>query len=84
LSEHSTSMEPKFSIEARRFTITWALTIRAAPRARLTLMMVGRSCGVNPTARARENSTESSRWRWKNRLKAKMARIITRVSSMRK
>ena len=52
LSEQITFMLPKFSIEARRLTITLAFAIRLAPWARLMLMIAGNNCGVSPTASA--------------------------------
>ena len=45
LSVHSTSMLPKFSMAARRLTMTFCSAMRRAPCARLTLMMAGRSWG---------------------------------------
>ena len=58
-------MLPKFSIDARRLTITFACAMRLAPWARLMLMIAGSSCGVSPTASAMEKRKASSTGRWK-------------------
>jgi len=60
LSEHSIFILPKFSIDARRLMMTFCSAMRLAPWDRLMLMITGNNCGVRPTARAREKSTESS------------------------
>ena len=65
LSEQSTFMLPKFSMDARRLTITFAGAMRLAPWARLMLMIAGSSCGVSPTASAREKRKDSRTGRWK-------------------
>jgi len=53
-------MAPRFSIAFRRRTSTPWRAIICAPRARLTLRMVGRSSGERPTASAIENSRVST------------------------
>ena len=58
-------MLPKFSIDASRLTMTLARAIRLAPWARLMLMIAGSSCGVSPTASAREKRTDSRTGRFK-------------------
>ena len=60
LSAQSTFMLPKFSIEARRFTITFRDAIRFAPWARLMAMIAGSSWGVSQTARATANRNDSN------------------------
>ncbi len=52
LSVQSTSIAPKFWIELRRLTITRFLAIASAPRARLTVTIIGSISGVKPTATA--------------------------------
>ena len=46
-------------MDARRFTITLLLAILFAPWDRLTLIIVGNSCGVSPMANASENKNDS-------------------------
>ncbi len=60
LSEHKIFMLPKFSIDESLFTITCCFAIVLAPVERLTVMIAGNNCGVNPTANASENKKESS------------------------
>ena len=84
LSEQRTSMLPKFSIEARRFTITLPLAIILAPCARLILIMAGKSCGVSPTASASEKRKESKAGRFRNTLITKMTKTKMSVTSIRK
>ena len=78
LSVHSTSMLPKFSMDASRRTMTPARAMACEPLARLVLMMAGSSCGVRPTASATENSKESSGGRRMAMLNTKTA--ITRMN----
>jgi hypothetical protein len=75
------NMLPKFSIDDRRLTITLPAAMRLAPWARLMLMIAGSSCGVSPTATAREKMNASRTGRWKATLMAKMAITSTSVTS---
>ncbi|VVB89993.1 Uncharacterised protein [uncultured archaeon] len=77
-------MLPKFSIQARRLTITFCDAMRFAPCERFTLIIAGRSCGVRPTASAREKRSDSSTGRPRYALMAKMKITRSRVISMRK
>ncbi|OPZ76354.1 MAG: hypothetical protein BWY79_01661 [Actinobacteria bacterium ADurb.Bin444] len=77
-------MLPKFSIAARRLTITFSWAMRLAPCAKLMLMMAGSSCGVSPTARAMEKRNESRTGRCRYTFTAKMPRTMTKVTSSRK
>ncbi len=81
LSEHSTFMLPKFSMEESCFTMTFFAAMRLAPCARLMLMMAGSNCGVRPTASASEKMNDSSTGRCRNTLIAKMAKIRIIVTS---
>ena len=74
-------MLPKFSIAARRFTITRRRAMLRAPWARFTLMIAGSSWGVRPTPRARANRKESTTGRFNSTLKAKISAIRIRVTS---
>jgi hypothetical protein len=47
-------MAPKFSIDARRLTITFALAIRLAARARLILTIASGSCGIRQAETTKE------------------------------
>jgi hypothetical protein len=60
LSVHSTVMAPRSWIEARRLTITLRAAMRSAPRVKVTVVIMGSSSGVRPTARATENISDSS------------------------
>ena len=59
LSVHSVSIAPKFSMAARRRTITPPAAMRWAPRASVRLMTAGSSSGARPTASATANISES-------------------------
>ena len=58
LSVHSTVIAPRSWIAARRLTITFLRDIRTAPRERVTVVIIGSSSGVRPTARATENISD--------------------------
>ena len=60
LSVHSTSMAPRSWMAASRFTITRFSAMRMAPRDKVTVMTIGNSSGVRPTASARANRNDSS------------------------
>ena len=77
-------MLPKFSIAARRLTITLFCAIRFAPWARFILIIAGKSCGVSPTANASENKNESSTGRFRYTLMAKIATTSMSVTSSKK
>ena len=51
-------MVPRFSIAARRLTITLPCAMRCAPAASVTVMIIGRNSGVRPTASASANSRD--------------------------
>ncbi|MNX81252.1 hypothetical protein D3C86_1129350 [compost metagenome] len=53
-------MLPKFSMAWSCLTITCFWAIRMAPRASVTVMIMGRNSGVRPTASARENMKASA------------------------
>ena len=59
LSVHRISMEPKSGMEISFFTKTPCFIIRIAPCAMLTLMIIGSSSGVTPTATALAKIRES-------------------------
>ncbi len=61
LSVHSTSIEPRFWMAGRRFTMTCWRDMRSAPCASVTDTIIGRSSGVSPTASAIANRNDSSR-----------------------
>ena len=60
LSVHSTFMAPRSWIAVRRFTITFRFDISNADRASVTVTIIGNSSGVNPTASASANISDSS------------------------
>ena len=60
LSVHRIVMAPRSWIDARRFTITLRAAMRSAPRDSVTVVIIGSSSGVRPTASATENSSDSS------------------------
>jgi hypothetical protein len=60
--------------------MTCSAAIRRAPVERLTLTMAGSSCGVSPTARASENSSESTSGRCSTRLTTKIAVTSTTMA----
>ena len=66
LSVHSTVIAPRSWIEARRLTITLRRAIRSAPRDSVTVVIIGSSSGVSPTASATANISESSTGRPKS------------------
>jgi len=49
---------PQLAVGARRLTITFLRDIRTAPRDRVTVVIIGSSSGVSPTARATENISD--------------------------
>ena len=55
LSVHSTSIAPRSWMAASRLTITLRLAMRIAPRDSVTVMTIGSSSGVSPTASATAN-----------------------------
>ena len=59
LSVNSTSMSPRSSMHTSRLTSTLRRASRRDPVARLVDTTAGSSCGVMPTAMARENSSAS-------------------------
>ena len=65
LSEQRTFILPKFSMEARRLTMTFFDAMRFAPWERLMLMIAGSSCGVSPTAKANAKRKDSMTGRLK-------------------
>jgi hypothetical protein len=73
-------MLPKFSIELSRRTITPCAAISRAPRARVTLMMAGRSSGEIPTASAMAKSSASTCGRSRKTLAAKTTRTRSRMT----
>lgn len=81
LSAQRTSMLPKSSMAASRFTTTRRSAMREAPRARFTLITAGRSCGVSPTASARAKRKESTTGRCRYTFTANMANTSTSVTS---
>ena len=84
LSEQSTFMLPKFSIAARRFTITFSWAMRRAPCERLIVMIAGSSCGVSPTASASANKNESNTGLCRKTLNPKIASTSKSVTSASK
>ncbi len=78
LSVQSTVMAPRSWIEARRFTITLRAAMRSAPRVSVTVVIIGSSSGVNPTASATENIRDSST----GRPNSTWATRITTISAM--
>lgn len=52
-------MQPRPSIAARCFTMTFRRAMRSAPRASVTVMIIGMNSGVSPTASATPNSSDS-------------------------
>src|SRR5437660_7407443 len=59
LSLQRTSMLPKFSIASRCLTITFWRAMCAAPRERVTALIMGRNSGVRPTASATAKRSDS-------------------------
>ena len=84
LSEHITVILPKFSIELRRFTMTFFLAICFAPLAKLTLIIAGNNWGVNPTAKANVKSKESKKGLFKSTLTAKRKITMIKVISIKR
>ena len=83
-------MAPRSWIEARRFTITLRAAMRSAPRDRVTVVIIGSSSGVRPTASATENSSDSSTGRPNStcvvsttRTSAMVSRAISRPNACR-
>ena len=70
-------MSPRSSMHTRRLTRTPWRARRRDPVARLVVTTAGRSCGVIPTAIARENRTDSSNGRCKSRLITKIELVKT-------
>ena len=60
LSVHSTLMAPRSWMAASRFTTTLRAAMRTAPRDSVTVMIIGSSSGVMPTASATANRKDSS------------------------
>ena len=58
LSVHRTVIAPKSWIADKRLTITFLRAIRTAPRDSVTVVIIGSSSGVSPTARATENISD--------------------------
>ena len=78
LSVHSTVMAPRSWIDARRFTITLRAAMRIAPRESVTVVIIGSSSGVSPTARAAANIND---WRM-GRPTSRWAATTTTISAM--
>ena len=83
-------MAPRSWIEARRLTITLRAAMRSAPRDRVTVVIIGRSSGVRPTASATENSSDSSTGRPNStcvvrttRTRAMVRRAVSRPNACR-
>ena len=55
LSVHNTDMAPRSWIEASRLTMTLRPAMRRAPRESVTVVIIGSSSGVRPTASATAN-----------------------------
>ena len=90
LSVHRTDMAPRSWIEASRLTITLRPAMRIAPRESVTVVIIGSSSGVRPTASATANSSESStgrpnttRMASTTTTRARVSRAITRPNSRR-
>ncbi|MGY4434144.1 hypothetical protein ACVWWO_006621 [Bradyrhizobium sp. F1.13.1] len=88
LSVHKTVMAPRSWIAARRLTITLRPAMRSAPRDSVTVVIIGSSSGVSPTASATANSNESitgrpntTRTLSTTSTNASVARAITRPNS---
>ena len=79
LSEQRIFIQPKFSMEASRFTITCCFAIALAPTERFTLIIAGNNCGVKPTANANENKKESNAGLCNRILMAKITSTNTNV-----
>ena len=58
LSVHSTVIAPRSWMAASRLTITFLRDIRTAPRDSVTVVIIGSSSGVSPTASATENISD--------------------------
>ena len=58
MSVHNTVMAPRSWIPVRRLTMTFLRDIRTAPRDRVTVVIIGSSSGVRPTASATENISD--------------------------
>ena len=65
LSLQITSRLPRFSIEARCFTITFFFDIATAPRDSVTAVIIGKNSGVSPTASATAKSKDCNGSRWR-------------------
>ena len=90
LSVHNTDMAPRSWIEASRLTMTLRPAMRKAPRESVTVVIIGKSSGVSPTASATANSSESSTGRPNTTrmvrtttTSASVSRAITRPNSRR-
>ena len=90
LSVHSTVMAPRSWIDASRLTITLRAAMRTAPRDRVTVVIIGSSSGVSPTASATENISDSITGRpnstWvasTTRTSAMVSRAISRPNACR-
>ena len=68
-------MSPRSSMQTRRFTRTLRRASCRVPVARLVLTTAGSSCGVMPTAIARENSRDSITGRCSSRFATKMSEL---------
>ena len=70
-------MAPKSSMEESRLTMTRSRAICVAPLASVSVTMAGSSCGVMPTARASEKSSESRTGRCRSTFARNTATIST-------
>src|SRR5690606_16657336 len=59
LSLHSMSLAPRSCTAESRFTITCLCAMRTAPRASVTVTIIGRNSGVSPNASASANRNDS-------------------------
>ena len=57
-------------MDESRFTMTLRLAMRMAPRDKVTVVIIGKSSGVNPTASATANSSDCKTGRPKKTLDA--------------